>query len=98
MNYYLIKYRDNWADEMDIYGFTLVSSLQDKESLLDDALDAWEETEEAEYSVGTNEQIWYEDIEDVRRAYTVVEIPEDEYNTLRKHFGAYWGDTGPLDF
>ena len=78
----LVKFQKDWADEFDVYGHKIYESKE-----------AWEEAKgdlsELSSSFGTNEG-WEEgDFEE--DDFTVVEITQEEADTLNKFFNAYWG-------
>lgn len=57
--YYLVKYNDNWADEMDINGFALFTEEEHDEfiSMVNKICDLLRAGETFEYYIGTNEFI-----------------------------------------
>ena len=57
--YYLVKYSDNWADEIDIDGFALFTEEEHDEfiSMVDKVCDLLRVGEIFEYYIGTNEMI-----------------------------------------
>ena len=61
--YYLVKYSDNWADEMDIDGFALLTEeLYDEFiSMVNKIRELLRAGETFEYYVGSNEFIFYDD-------------------------------------
>jgi hypothetical protein len=75
--FYLLKYSDNWADEMDIDGHAVLTSEEYNEfnSKVDELEYLW-------FSVGTNEDIEYESNESIKRAYSVSAILEDDVDVL----------------
>lgn len=81
MAYYLLRYEDNWADEMDLDGFVVL----DEEEMYDFniAMGILSNTDfYAEFCVGTNQEVIYDDYSSLLRAYEVVEIFESQYLTL----------------
>ena len=84
----LLQWDTNWADEMDIYGF----SIMDKS--------AWEEYKKKLENkgsfyicVGTNEEIDYNNGEELIKEISVRSISEDEVKTIQKLFGSERGLT-----
>lgn len=81
----LIIFKGNWADEMDIEGFTIVSK------------EHWEymqlETRNTEFpielGIGTNEEMTYEDPEEYLRHFKVHEISDQKVAWLQDIFGNY---------
>ena len=79
----LIKFEGNWADEMDVYGFTIISEEHWKYKNLE-----WTHTPfPYEYGVGTNESIIFEDIQEYLRSFKVEKISDDEIKCIQKFFG-----------
>lgn len=80
--FYLMKYSDNWADEMDVDGHTILTQEEYDQFTL-----AAANVKHMYFCIGTNEDIeygigqWDSKIED---AYTVEEITEAEAKVLRK--------------
>jgi len=78
----LIKFEGNWADEMDIYGFTIMTVKQ------------WEYKKNEirhtplpiEVCFGTNESEEYETHEEYLRNFKVIEITKAEVKVLKKLF------------
>lgn len=85
MKYFLIKFSDNWADEMDIRGFETFTESEYNEYI--SQLDKIEYP--VEVGIGTNESLEYLSKEDYLRKLTVVEIEQSELDTLNKLFGPY---------
>jgi hypothetical protein len=85
MKQILVKYEDNWADEVDIYGFRLFD-LKEWMAYKDDLVKHIAENGELKYSFGTNEEITYDSVEDVLRQFTVNEISMEEYDAIVSAF------------
>lgn len=85
MKHVLIKFSGNWADEMDIEGFSIISK------------DHWEymklEAEHTEFpiemGVGTNEDIVFENAYEYIHSFIVRDISEEERKTIKKFFTSY---------
>lgn len=83
MSKVLIKWKDNWADEADFYGFVI------------DTKENWEEFKSLceaynssfSMTVGTNEQIDYSDGKDLLSRITISEINDNEVQIMKKLFG-----------
>lgn len=85
-DFLLVKYEDNWADEMNISGFKIFT----KEHF-DNWKEYWKECLSKEtyiFGIGTNEEIEYEDSNEFFSRFTVGEISGDEAKTYYKHFGS----------
>ena len=78
--FYLIKYSDNWADEMGISGF----AVYDQEEL-----DFWKSKipEKWAFSVGTNEEIEYHSGKQFLNSCEIKNISINEAKSLYKFFG-----------
>lgn len=85
--HYLVKYKSDWADEMDIYGLDLLTDIDKKwfESLnpTDD--------KPLVHHVGTNEDIEYTDSKTFLEAYTWTPITVEEREVLKKLVGTEYG-------
>lgn len=87
MSKVLIKHSANWADEIDLEGFTIMDS------------DAWEKRKEKIANinesftvyVGTNEDIEYRNGNAFLRTLTVKEITDAEFGFLNTNFGTEFG-------
>jgi hypothetical protein len=84
----LVKYEDNWADEMDIEGFHIVSD------------EAWQKfldmvTPELfgsySFCIGTNEEIEYEDAEDVLSAFEATDISDEDAKAIQSNLKLPYG-------
>ena len=85
--YVLVKFEDNWADEMNISGWrTYLKEDWDKyvESVPSDSFPC------TKY-VGTNEEIEYENRKEYFNKFKVVPITEEECRTLNKLFNGEQG-------
>jgi len=93
MSYFLVKFNDDWADEMDIDGF----HVYDKE--------VWQRivTRVKNYGggfdahFGTNEENEYMDADDLLSNYKVTEIFEQDYDTLKRLFAKSY-DNNLIDY
>lgn len=84
---YLVKYKSDWADEMDIYGLRLLTE-EDKTDI--ERLIRNNNYPLTHY-VGTNEEIEYHSFEELKPRYIWTPITEDEYKTLHKLIGSDYG-------
>lgn len=80
----LVKYDSNWADEMDINGFKVLTDKQWEKYQRDFKKHFKEEC--YTYYVGTNEEIEYSDFEEFRNNFNVSEITDEEAAVLKKLF------------
>ena len=80
--HYLVKFEDNWADEIDISGFKLFEK------------DKWEElkkkiltiTGEINIYFGSNEDNEYDNAEDLLSCFKTYPITSEQYNLILKLF------------
>lgn len=84
----LVKYDDNWADEMDIEGFTIVSD------------EAWEKFvsfvsperfSNYTFYIGTNEEIEFDSVEDIFRALAAINISPEDAKAIKDNFNLPYG-------
>lgn len=95
MKYYLYRFSDNWADEMDLEGFAILTELEKKTAL---ASIKKEFRNGGSIDFGTNEDNEYDSLEDVMACITFKTITSSEYYTIKKVFGGTtMGETGPLN-
>jgi len=85
MNRLLVRYRDNWADEMNVEGFEFFNK------------DEWPDIvagiadKPFEVMVGSNQFIEYKNRADYLTHLKVTEISEEEYQTLVRLLGDGYG-------
>jgi len=85
MSKVLVIFKGNWADEMDVEGFDIISKA------------AWDfkklEVEHTDFpqmiGVGTNEELDYESAKQYLSEFQVHEISDSDEATIRKYFGKY---------
>ena len=87
MSKVLVKWSDNWADEMDVEGFVIMDNSEWKE---------FQETAKKVNSpisicVGTNEEIEYPNGDALLENITTKKLTSDEAKTITKFFGEYGG-------
>ena len=87
-NYYLVKFYDNWADEMYIEGFDIITKEEKKQ--FDKAINE-DLVFPVEVYFGTNEENTYESAEDVLNCYTFTPLLDEEAETIKKFFGNAYG-------
>lgn len=89
MSQFLIKFSANWADEMDLNGWDLYTRLE------------WDNVETAilghkypvTVSVGSNEEIEFENAKQLLDSYTVEQISDEDAAVLIRLFDGY-GERG----
>lgn len=77
--FYLVKYEDNWADEMDVSGHIILNERQ-----LNTLKDAIKQINNFTFYVGTNEDIDYQDSKSVWSSLEVREISKDIVKELER--------------
>ena len=87
----LLQWDSNWADEMDIYGFSLMEKADwvEYKKYLHDLKGGFT------FYIGTNEEIEYSNGRELLNEITVTEITDKEAATVEKLFG---GEGGFTDF
>jgi hypothetical protein len=80
---YLVKFQADYADEFDVYGFTVMTENQYIQFRNDLEKVEWP----SENYFGTNEAIVFQSLKDYENAIEVIEIDEKEYQVLEKLFG-----------
>lgn len=88
--YKLVKWADNWADEMDLDGFKLMTNEE-----YDAYIAGWKKAFEYKGSytmcVGTNEDIEYDSFEQFESTLEVNALENGEYRTIIEHLGETYG-------
>lgn len=82
----LIKFSSNWADEMDIEAFEVVTVKS-----WNKWLNHWQSLDSFGLSVGTNEEIEWDCLEDYLSDLTLISITEEEAKFLEKVFSNRFG-------
>ena len=97
---YLVRFEENWADEMDIYGFAIFTTEEYNNwchtlSRLREAMKHAVFT----YSFGTNEEQEYEDFEEFLNCFTAKVIPAEHAEMFRGAFDTdeYYGQFPTID-
>ena len=97
---YLVRFEENWADEMDIYGFAIFTAEEYSNwchtlSRLRKAMNYAVFT----YSFGTNEEQEYEDFEEFMNCFTVKALPAEHAKMLCDGFDTdkYYGQFPTID-
>jgi hypothetical protein len=81
----LVKYDSNWADEMDINGFKVLTNEQWEKYQKD--FKKLFKKECYSYYVGTNEEIEYSDFDEFISDFKTSEITDEEAAVIEKLFG-----------
>lgn len=97
---YLVRFEENWADEMDIYGFAIFTTEE-----YNNWCNALSRLREAmkhavfTYSFGTNEEQEYEDFEEFLNCFTAKIIPAEHAEMFRGAFDTdeYYGQFPTID-
>jgi hypothetical protein len=86
----LVKFDSNWADEMDIDGFQVMTEVEfeDYKKVVKKVFEqagkpGWS------FGIGTNEEIEYESEKDFLCEIKPTEISDEEYETFKKYFTKY---------
>lgn len=93
MSHVLVKWADNWADEMDLEGFRVYEV--SKWDVLKEKLK--KHTESFTICVGTNEEIDYDDGEALLGSISVTAITDEEVAVLKKLFKGQHGEQSVFD-
>lgn len=82
---WLVKFADNWADEMDVEGFTIldIKDFMQLMHLIEDVAKKIDRGHVFEYFIGTNEWIDYTCGEDFKRAFSCEVISKEHGNVLK---------------
>lgn len=92
-NKVLVQWNSNWADEMDVEGFQILTD-REWETIRHSIL---QRKNSFEIYVGTNEDIEYSNGEELLEEITVTPLTLEEAATIEKFFGDYGGHTAFLD-
>ena len=84
----LIKFKDNWADEMDLDGFRVCSD--EETNKIKDAMDKLEFPLEIYF--GTNEAVDYHSKESLMNSFTITRIEHSTASLLISYLGKEYGD------
>ncbi len=96
MKYYLLIWKSNWADEMDVGGYKVLT--ENKYKVFDDNSKKIEKIRRSfSIGVGTNEDIDYRNPRELLNEITVKEISEDYYKMLQNLGLTSFGNTRGID-
>lgn len=87
---YVVHYSDNWADEMDIEGFRIMSGSELNDYIKFAKL-VFKEDGYYDYHIGTNQEITYENFGIFASNFEIHEISDEEYKVLDKLELGYCG-------
>lgn len=90
----LILYEDNYADEFDVYGMSIVTE-EFWNWYIETARRLFEQGKGIEYSFGTNEFVEYNSLSDFMSCFTVKNIPEEHAEIVKMYFGENYGEGIP---
>lgn len=83
----LIEFNGNWADEIDVCGFSVKTTEEwEKDKAL---IEAYER--EIILCIGTNEELEFENGQDFLNCLTVTEISDASEKVITKYFGDSYG-------
>jgi len=94
MKYYLYTFNDNWADEMDIEGFAVLS--YPEKTIVEENIRRKFKSG-GSICFGTNEDNNYDTLEEVLDCITFKEISQTHYDVIKKTIGQTFGQLGPID-
>lgn len=95
MKYYLYKFQDNWADEMDVQGFAILTETEKDRAL---SYIKREYRRGGTIILGSNEENEYDTLKDLMDCVSFDEITSAQYNAIYNAFGdTSFGELGPLD-
>lgn len=83
---WLVKLADNWADEMDVEGFSIMSTDQFTQwaKTVEEVAKKIDEGHNFEWYIGTNEWIDWEDGKSFKEAFTCEVITDEEVEVLKR--------------
>ena len=85
----LVKFSDNWADEIDIEGCVIMSE-EEYEKYLNAAKRAFEIEGSISFYIGSNEEIRYGNFEDFKKTLKIRTLQGNDETVLRSyHFDNY---------
>lgn len=82
-NLFLVKYKDNWADEIDVEGCQVMTE-NEFHNYFNAAKKAFNECNCINFYIGSNESIEYENYEDFIKSIQIINISKDAYEVLQK--------------
>jgi hypothetical protein len=82
----LVKYKGDWADELEVEGFWITTK-EKYEKWLIEIKNFFPYT----YYIGTNEEIEYESLDSLQYHLSVKEITQEQFDNLKVVFGDSFG-------
>ncbi len=87
----LLSYHNNYADEFDLDGFTVMSeSAWEEHKAM--AAKIFEERHSVEVYFGTNEDVSYYDLGEYVGSFKVKELTEAQFQVLKELFGVHYNE------
>ena len=93
-DYLLVEWSGNWADEMDLSSFSVMRGEEWNNTV--EMLKKQED--EFEKYIGTNEELRYDNGEELLSEFTVSKITKEDYDSVIKLFGGRHDEAGIFDF
>lgn len=94
MKYYVCTFSDNWADEMDLEGFCLMTE-DEKDEMIKDIKKRFKKG--GTIGFGSNESNDYDDADEVLATLSYEQITKAEFDTISRVIGTSFGEQGPMD-
>ena len=95
-NFYILKYIDNWADEMDIESFIILNE-EDKVKYYDKAVENLDKlNNKLVICLGTNEEIIFGKSSDFIKTLKIEKISKMEADTIIRYIGEKFGPSDIL--
>lgn len=92
----ILKFKDNWADEMDVEGYEVIT-LGQLRYFIEKAEEYFSNNNSLEYYFGTNEYIEYTSSTELLSKYSILDITETDYQNLNKLGLLKFGIIGPFE-
>lgn len=96
MNYYMLTWQANWADEMNVNGFIILNE-KEYEKFIENSKKASKSRNSFEIGVGSNEDIYYENIDELFDSIFIEKITEEEYEVFKNHDLISFGETRGIE-
>lgn len=81
---YIVRYSGNWADEMDLEGFSLMDG-EELNKYIETAKKFFATGDTYSFYVGTNEEVEYESLEDFLNDFTATAICDADHAVFQEH-------------
>ena len=103
MNYYMLTWKANWADEMDVNGFIILNEKEyekfiknSKKASRMSVVIGLKSRNSFEVGVGSDEYIYYDNTDELFNSIFVEKITEEEYEVFKNHNLISFGETGGI--